>query len=78
MAYDDAIREGHFVKARDDKGNVRRVCVHERDDAIILDGQYESAIMTPWQARYLAAKLYRLSRRIRARSEGSPKEQSDG
>lgn len=64
---DDAIREVHGMKARDSKGNVRRVTVHERDDAVILDGAFEDAIMTQLQARYLAAKLYRLARRVRNR-----------
>lgn len=64
---DDAVREVHGCRARDKKGNWSRIIVCETDSLIVLDGSFGDAFMTQWQARYLAAKLYRLARRLRAR-----------
>lgn len=68
---DDAIREVHGVKCNSEKG---RITIHECEGLIGLASTEvgnSSNFMTPYQARYLAAKLYRLSRRIRQRTEDS-------
>lgn len=70
---DDAVREIHGVACRDNNigRSDARVTVRESEDLIVLNassGSYGS-VLTQWQARYLAAKLYRLSRRIRQRTE---------
>lgn len=62
---DDAVREVHGVKAL---GSDNHIDLREEEDAIKIT-TCGSQRLTPYQARYLAAKLYRLSRRIRARTE---------
>lgn len=69
---DDAVREIHGVRCRKDKdASASSVIIRERDDEIYIDERQSGCILTPWQARYLAAKLYRLSRRIRQRQEAA-------
>ena len=65
---DDAIRETHGCKcAQTDVAHEREVLVSETDALILLRLGHAKAKLTRWQARYLATKLYRLSRRIRDR-----------
>lgn len=45
----------------------RSVIIREREGEIFMDARKDDLVLTPLQARYLAAKLYRLSRRIRDR-----------
>jgi len=70
---DNAIREIHGVTARTNGERPARllVTIRESEDAIIMrsDKPCDDTVMTQWQARYLATKLYRLSRRIRQRTE---------
>lgn len=69
---EDAIREVHGVRCRKAKdASTGSVIIRERDDEIYIDERHEAYVLTPWQARYLAAKLYRLSRRIRQRQEAA-------
>lgn len=65
---DDAIRERHGVKTLADEV-YEEVILREREQTIVLALGGNRAAMTQWQARYLAAKLYRLARRIRQRGE---------
>ena len=67
---DDAVREMHGVKASPTKDMEREVILREHDEVIDIGVGHWHARLTPWQARYLAAKLYRLARRIRQRAEG--------
>jgi hypothetical protein len=71
---DDAIREAHgCLAAQADACHRREVLLREeRDDLVYISVGSEKARLTPWQARYLASKLYRLSRRIRQRTEQVP------
>lgn len=67
---DDAIREVHGVQCRKIMAidcPIASIIVREREDFIEIDRLMAPRKLTPWQARYLAAKLYRLSRRIRQR-----------
>lgn len=68
---EDAIREIHGVVARERTigGDQQSVRIREfGDDLIAIDPMHHTgALLTQWQARYLAAKLYRLARRIRDR-----------
>ena len=68
---DDAIREAHGCLAANADATHRREVLlrEERDDLIYITVGGEKARLTQWQARYLASKLYRLSRRIRQRTE---------
>ena len=66
---DDAIRERHGCACMKEQTKRGSVTVWEGENSVWLDGDYYDRSLTPWQARYLAAKLYRLARRIRARSE---------
>lgn len=69
---DDAVRERHGCSCRDSLDySLASVTVWERDDEIRIDSFSRSRVLTAWQARYLASKLYRLSRRIRQRTEQS-------
>lgn len=68
---DDEIREHHGCECREGKA----ISIWESADFVHLDGSAYTRAMTPKQARYLASKLYRLSRRIRARVE--PEIESD-
>jgi len=63
---DDGIRERHGVRC-----TIRPVTIQENDDHIALEGCFEERKLTEFQARYLAAKLYRLARRIRQRKEAT-------
>lgn len=66
---DDAIRERHGMRCVEAGDNsASSVTIWEEADTIVLDGSLRSRRLTQWQARYLAAKLYRLSRRIRDRA----------
>jgi hypothetical protein len=66
---DDAIRERHGCECRKDNNLRSAVTIWEHgDDYIAINGVSDTRYLTQWQARYLAAKLYRLSRRIRDRS----------
>ena len=69
---DDAIREVHGVQARENTTgkSPETIVIRERDGEIVIHGMhYQGAILTRWQARYLASKLYRLARRVREREE---------
>jgi hypothetical protein len=67
---DDAVREIHGVHARQrGYSDLAIVVVREREGTVVIDDIKNDVELTPWQARYLAAKLYRLSRRIRARQD---------
>lgn len=69
---DDGIRERHgmrCMKATD--LSLTSITIYEGERYVTFDGPYYERSLTPYQARYLAAKLYRLSRRIRQRSEGT-------
>lgn len=68
---DDGIRERHGVQCRKAEEKLSTIDIWEHNEKVWLGGNYEDRSMTEWQARYLAAKLYRLSRRIRARREAS-------
>lgn len=69
---DDSIREVHGVRCRLAEGvSGKNIIVRETDDGLVRIMDSGAVDLTEWQARYLAAKLYRLSRRIRARREGS-------
>jgi len=66
---DDAIRERHGCACREGEDQKpSSVTIGETEGSIWLDRCFEYRTLTPWQARYLAAKLYRLSRRIRDRA----------
>jgi hypothetical protein len=65
---DDAIRERHGVKTQPDE-TYEEVILREREQTLTLSVGTSKVAMTQWQARYLAAKLYRLARRIRQRGE---------
>lgn len=69
---DDAIREIHGVRCRQlGYANTMRVVTYEAgDDEIIMERPQADVSLTEWQARYLAAKLYRLARRVRQRRLG--------
>jgi hypothetical protein len=70
---DDAIRQIHGVACRKHGNFVSRVTVRETDEGEIglyaSDSTNNERYLTEWQARYLAARLYQLSRRIRKRRE---------
>jgi hypothetical protein len=70
---DDAVREVHGCKCAPNGPSWETgVLISEMgDDLIRLQLGNKDGALTQWQARYLAAKLYRLSRRIRAR-QGVP------
>lgn len=70
---DYSIRERHGVACRE-LGDLSQcsITIWETEDYIAIDGHHRVRALTAWQARYLAAKLYRLSRRIRDRVEGEP------
>jgi len=66
---DDAIRERHGCSCREAGDNSpTSVTVWEGEQSVFIDGNHRNRSLTPWQARYLASKLYRLSRRIRQRA----------
>ena len=48
--------------------SLTHVSVWEGETLVILGGEHRDRALTPWQARYLASELYRLSRRIRQRT----------
>lgn len=67
---DDGIRERHGVSRRiNNAGRVGRepITVSERDFDVVVECHSFGGVLTEWQARYIAAKMYRLSRRIRDR-----------
>ena len=70
---DDAVRERHGVSCREGTAgysyNPSQVTIWEDEEYVSLGKTDEIRRLTPWQARYLAAKLYRLARRIRQRGE---------
>ncbi|MBB6424993.1 hypothetical protein [Sphingopyxis sp. JAI128] len=61
---DDGIRERHGLTT----GN-QGIVITETERHVCLEGHAGDRNLTEWQARYLAAKMYRLARRIRARRE---------
>lgn len=66
---DDAVRERHGCACRDGSDNSASwLTVWEGEGSVYIDGNMHKRQLTPWQARYLASKLYRLSRRIRQRT----------
>lgn len=68
--HDDVIRERHGCECREAGANsVGSITIWEVDNHVFIDYHIRNRYLTAWQARYLAAKLYRLSRRIRARSD---------
>lgn len=65
---DDGIRERHGCACVDQRDNSRcQITFHEVQEYVVIDSNYAPRALTQWQARYLAAKLYRLARRIRQR-----------
>jgi hypothetical protein len=67
---DDGIREVHGVRCRKAEFSTEKnVIVRETDDGLIRMMDSGAVDLTEWQARYLAAKLYRLARRIKRRRE---------
>ena len=64
---DDGIREKHGVSCADHQMCRSSVLISEREETILIDACYSERNLTEWQARYLASKLYRLARRLRAR-----------
>lgn len=65
---DDGIWERHGVHVRT-KGDGKDILIGESAAGEIwIDGSYETRLMTPVQARYLARKLHRLARRIEQRT----------
>jgi hypothetical protein len=63
---EDGIREHHGCSCRDRVTSAPALAkVSERDGTIIV--QAHDLELTEWQARYFAAKIYRIARRIRAR-----------
>lgn len=64
---DATIREHHGCACRTSAGNAAVVTVWENETHIYIDSYHHNRALTEGQARYLAAKLYRLSRRIRTR-----------
>lgn len=69
---DDAVREIHGMSCCDNDvcESPVRLTIRETDELIVLKSTAShGSVMTEWQARYLAAKLYRLSRRIRQRRQ---------
>ena len=78
---DDAIRERHGLSCRSNTAGegVSHVMVWEREQGIVLNHENSfGAVMTPWQARYLASKLYRLARRVRQRNDTHPQSIREG
>lgn len=71
MITDDSIREVHGCACRLSSNKSGHVELHEGEQSIVLIGSYENKALTAYQARYLASKLYRLSRRIRVRAEAA-------
>jgi hypothetical protein len=68
---DDAIREVHGCRTVGGK----TVTAMETEAFIVLESM-GTRELTPWQARYLASKLYRLSRRVRSRTEAMKEAQA--
>jgi len=66
---DDGIREKHGLTCADTSGSRGQVVLTEGETWVRIDSYSGHRDLTEWQARYLAAKLYRLSRRIRSRRE---------
>lgn len=67
---DDAIRERHGCRCIDaSDSSPATITIWEGEEFIYVDKGYHDRRLTQWQARYLASKLYRLSRRIRQRGE---------
>lgn len=72
MTTDDGIREVHGVRCRyADFTNPQSIVIRETDDGVHMSKPEANALMTEWQARYLASRLYRLARRIRQRREAA-------
>ena len=71
MITDDAVRERHGVSCRQQDTIASAITVFEGEEVIYLNSCAYTRNMTSWQARYLASKLYRLSRRVRQRGEAS-------
>ncbi len=69
--HDDAIREVHGVRCRDRSSQElpSRIIISEGNEMVTIDRlDSDGRSLTPYQARYLASKLYRLARRIRVRT----------
>lgn len=68
---DDAVREIHGVRCRDNlasKGpSTVRISETDQGQILIRHDDSNGAMLTRWQARYLASKLYRLARRLQER-----------
>jgi hypothetical protein len=72
VTHDDAIRELHGVNTHQPDANwAGEIILDERDGMIDLrlSSNRSKAHLTPWQARYLARKIWRLARRIEARTQ---------
>ena len=69
MIHDDAIREIHGAHCRRNGAYKDRITVTEGDGFVVLPAHGADMELTPWQARYLASKLYRLARRVERRTE---------
>ncbi len=70
---DDAVRERHGCACRKvaigDILGQSAMTIWEGEEYVNISSCSDVRLLTPWQARYLAAKLYRLSRRIRQRTD---------
>ena len=64
---DDGIRECHGVTCTNKRSENVVVNIWEGELFILIGPMMDERRLTPDQARYLAAKLYRLSRRLRGR-----------
>ena len=68
---DDSIRERHGLACREPDESASNITIFEGEQYVFVDGNPRTRKLTQWQARYLAAKLYRLARRLLLRSEVS-------
>lgn len=66
---DDNIRERHGVKAVKNEDSREEILVCEGEQYVVVRLGHAKAWLSPGQARYLAAKMYRLARRIKQRTE---------
>ena len=70
MIHDDAVREIHGAHCQKLGGaGVTTITVTEKHGCVVVAAHGDDKELTPWQARYLASKLYRLARRVERRTE---------
>lgn len=68
---DDAVRERHGVACRKDSHTAWAINVYESEEYVCFPASECVRQLTPWQARYLASKIYRLARRVQQRGEAA-------